>query len=166
METTFPCPHCKKPVPDHVVDEQNRRKSFCPHCSAPIKFRFLNSIVGYFAGLLVGMAVMAATKPLWVSFIVFDSHDKLDRDNIHNLVFVLPFLIIMALVERWAHRRFCTLVLANAKWPLRLSVAERKLMREHDIVCNGEYFACGEMHFDNLAEAVSFSLSLKAKTTV
>ncbi len=38
-------------------------------------------------------------------------------------------------------------------------------MRQHNIWCNDEYFACGEMHFDTLQQAIEYARTQKPRPT-
>lgn len=103
------------------------------------------------------MALILLLKPIWSTFVVLNSHGSMDRGSPKNLLLVIPAVVVFGLVERLFHSRFGSLVLANPNWPRQLSVAERKLMRQHNIQCNDEYFACGEMHFDTLQQAIEYA---------
>ena len=111
------------------------------------------------------MALMFLLKPLWSSIVVLNSHGGIDRGAPKNLLLIIPALVIWGLVEQLFHSRFGSLVLANPHWPRQLSVAERKLMHQHNIWCNDEYFACGEMHFDTLQQAIEYANTQKSTPT-
>jgi hypothetical protein len=162
METTFPCPYCKEPVLGRRVNRNWMRKSFCDACHAPIRFRALSDFVGYVVGLCVAGGVAAGISAL--GFLDKRPDGSLDRGSVANLIVFLLLLIVWGVVQEYVHARTGSLVLASRSWPLRLTQAERKLMRAHDIRHTGEYFACGEMHFDRLEDAVAYSQQAGSRT--
>jgi hypothetical protein len=74
-----------------------------------------------------------------------------------NLLLLSPLLATWAFVKHFLDKQLGALVLANPKWPLRLTPDQRKIMREHSISHNGEYFVLGDMHFDQLEDAVGYA---------
>ena len=89
----------------------------------------------------------------------------MDRGSPKNLLLVIPAVLVFGLIERYFHRRFGSLVLANPNWPRQFSVADKKLMEQYNIQCNDEYFAFGEMHFDTLQQAVEYARAQIQKPT-
>jgi hypothetical protein len=161
----FPCPHCKKSIPGGQVDRRGRRKSFCPHCHAPVKFYWLPELLGYLLALSTLFSAAFFFNPFLEDTFVQTWEGTLDRSSAKNLILLLPFMALAALVQHVVHLKFGALVLANPKWPLRLSREQVSLMREHGISCNGEYFAHDEMHFDTLDEAIEYAQRRRFKPT-
>ena len=111
------------------------------------------------------MAAMLALRPWWLPLVALDSHGRIDRGDPKNLLLIIPALAVFGLVQQLFHRHFNSLALADRHWPRELSVAERRLMREHKIRSINGYFACGEMHFDTLQQAVEYARAQKPRPT-
>ena len=112
------------------------------------------------------MLLMFLLKPFWLPLAVLNSQGSIDRSAPTNLLIIIPALVVFGLVERLFHIRFGSLVLTNPHWQRQLSVAERALMRQYNILHHDEYFTYGEMHFDTLQQAVEYARTQEPRPTV
>lgn len=145
------CPHCTKPIPRHWLGD---RQFLCTHCRAPVRFRWpLRAVTAVISAALMVLLIVLL-RPLWAPFAAYTEAGHLDRGSLTNFAIMGAHILPALFIGEVILHRFGSLTLANPNWPLRLSVADRKLMRRYGISSNGEYFAVDELHFDSLQRAV------------
>ncbi|MGH8037672.1 MAG: hypothetical protein ACREPD_08035 [Stenotrophomonas sp.] len=154
MKPRLECPHCKKLFPDQWIWEQQFN---CAHCRAPLRFCWPLRIAAYATTALVTIFLFRLLRPFWVPLAVFSSPGHIDRGSLTNFAIFAPQFLPGFLLGKAILHRFGSLTLINPNWPLRLSVADRKLMRELDISTNGEYFTFDGLDFDSLRQAVDYA---------
>lgn len=152
MATTLACPHCRKPVLLRWIDTDGIR---CSHCRAPLRFDLRARILGTVVAAAATMVPLYMYVGLLLPLIEANRPGHFDVGSWINHLTILPFIAVLMFVYRAVVIRNGSLELKNPKWPLKLSMEEKKLMRQYGISTNGEYFAVNEVHFDTLKQAVA-----------
>lgn len=124
------------------------------HCRAPVRFRWPLRAVTIVISIALMVLLVVLLQPLWAPYAAYNEAGRLDRGSLTNFAIMAAHIFTALIIGEVILHRFGLLTLASPNWPLRLSVADRKLMRRYGISSNGEYFAVDELHFDSLQRAV------------
>ncbi len=152
MATTLACPHCRKPVLLQLMDTDGIR---CSHCRAQLQFDWRARILATIVAVAAAVVPLSMYMGLLLPLIAANKPGQFDRGSWINHWTILPFIVLSMVVYKLVVVRNGSLELETPKWPLKLSMAEKKLMRQYGISTNGEYFAVNEVHFDTLKQAVA-----------
>ena len=161
VEKPLGCPYCKKPIPRKWIGLREFR---CDHCRAPVRFGWPLRSASYLITVAVAVSLLVLLQPYSSRFISYTTSGHIDRASLSNFLIMASHLLPGLVLGEIVVQRFGTLKLANPKWPLRLSVAERNLMRKYSITANGEYFIVDGLDFDSLQQAVDYACANKRHT--